>query len=496
MRVRGPKSPRAAALLALCSVGLFLTGCSVGPNYHRVNTPSPPSWKAEGPWRPGDPRDQIPKGEWWKVFGDTDLDALESQAMGANPSLQGGVARLDQARALARLSVAGLYPQASVGFSAQRSRESGNRPFVPPPGTGAITANNLQLPFSVSYEVDLYGRVRRNIESANAAYQASAADLENLRLLISSEVAADYFTLRQLDSQLGILDRTVATFEKGLQLVNDRFKGGVASGLDVAQEQTLLDATRTQSILLHQQRVQFEDALGALTGQPAPAFQVAVKPMPSSLPVVPVGVPSDLLERRPDVAEAERQMASANAQIGVAQTAYYPGLTLSAGGGLQSTSLGNLATLPSAFWSVGAALSEAVLTGGARRAQVEFARAGYAGTVANYRGAVLTAFQEVEDNLAGLTVLDEASHAQAQAVADARKALDIATNRYKGGLVSYLDVVTAQQNLLSNEQLASQIEGQRLVSSVLLVKALGGGWDAASLASFQIKPAVKQALQP
>ena len=496
MRNRCPISPWAMAQLAACALALLSAGCSVGPNYHRVDTPAPAAWKAEEPWRPGDPRDQLPKGEWWKIFGDSDLDALESAALGANPTLQGAVARLDQAHALAKLSLSGLYPQASVGFSASRGRESGNRPFVTGPGAGPITANNFQLPFSVSYEVDLYGRVRRGIESANATYQASAADLENLKLLISSEIAADYFTLRQLDSEIGVLDRTVSTFVKGLQLVNDRFAGGVASGLDVAQEQTLLDATRTQAILLHQQRVQFEDALAALTGQPASGFKVAVKPMPSNLPVVPVGVPSDLLERRPDIAESERQMASANAQIGVAQTAYYPGLTLSGGAGLQSSSLGNLATLPSAFWSVGAAVAETVLTGGARRAQVEFARAGYSGTVANYRSAVLTAFQEVEDNMEGLTVLDQASRAQAQAVDDARKALDIATNRYKGGLVSYLDVVTAQQTLLSNERLASQLAGQRLVTSVLLVKALGGGWDAASLASFQVKPTVKQALQP
>lgn len=500
MSSRRPILANSPATLAVClaalGTALGMAGCTVGPNYHRPDTAAPTTWKAEGPWRPGDPRDQIPKGAWWKIFGDSGLDALEAQAMAANQTIQVSLANLAQARASAVLSTAGLFPQASVGASVTPSRESGNRPFTGLANPTPITQNSFQIPFTVAYEPDLFGRVRRSIESAQAAYQASAADLENVRLLIGSEVAADYYTARQLDAEIGVLDRTVDSFTKGLQLVQDRANGGVASGLDVAQEQTLLDATRAQAILLHQQRVQFEDALGTLVGQSASTFKLSAKPMPSSLPVIPVGVPSDLLERRPDVAEAERQMASANAQIGVARSAYYPGVNLSAGGGFQSFNIGSLITATSSFWAVGAAVAETVLTGGARRAQVQFAQAGYDGAVANYRGSVLTAFQEVEDNLAGLSVLDQASKAQAEATVDARKALDIATNRYKGGLVSYLDVVTAQQTLLSNERLSSEIEGQRLVTSVLLVKALGGGWDAASIAAFQVKPTVRQALQP
>lgn len=489
--------PTAAIGIVACIVVMGVAGCTVGPNYHRPDAPAAaPAWKAEGPWRPGEPRDQIPKGAWWKIFGDADLDALEAKAMGENPTLQAGVARLDQARALAKLSTAGLFPQAGAGASATPARESGNRPFTGLANPVPVTSNNFQIPFNVSYEPDLFGRVRRSIESANASYQASAADLENIRLLIASEIAADYFTLRELDAEIGVLNRTVETFKKGMQLVGERARGGIASGLDVAEEQTLLDATRAQAILLEQQRAQFEDAIGTLTGQAASSFKLSVKPMPSMLPVIPVGVPSDLLERRPDVAETERQMASANAQIGVARSAYYPGINLSANGGFQSFDIGRLFTATSSFWSVGAAVAETVLTGGARRAQVEFAKAGYDEAIANYRSAVLTAFQEVEDNLAGLNVLDRASKAQAEAVADARKALEIATNRYVGGLVSYLDVVTAQQTLLANERLASEIEGQRLVTSVLLVKALGGGWDAASIAGFQIKPTASQALQP
>ena len=472
-----------------------LAGCSVGPNYHRPDAPTPAAWKAEGPWRPGDPRDQIPKGEWWKIFGDADLNALESQAVGANFTVQASVAKLEQARALARISTAALFPQASVGAFAGASRVSGNRPQNVAPFS-PVTQGNFVIPFSVSWEPDLYGRIHRGIVSAQAAYQASGADLENVRLATSSELAGDYFSLREIDAEVGVLNGTVESFERGMQLVQQRANGGVASGLDVAQEQTLLDATRAQAILLRQQRAQFEDAIATLTGQAASNFRVAVKPLPVTLPTIPVGLPSDLLERRPDVAENERLMASANEQIGIAQAAYYPGVSLSGGAGLNSTSLTNLATLPSAVWAVGAAISETLLTGGARRAQVDFAQAGYKVTIANYRGSVLTAFQEVEDSLSGLAVLDDASKAQAAAVTDAQKALDIATNRYKGGLVSYLDVVTAQQTLLSNQRLAVQLEGQRLTTSVLLVKALGGGWDASSLAALHVDYPAKQALQP
>jgi multidrug efflux system outer membrane protein len=486
----------ATVVAAVSAAALCLTGCTVGPNYHRPDAPTPASWKAEGPWRPGDPRDQIPKGEWWKIFGDADLSVLETQAVSANFTIQASVAKLDQARALARTSTAALYPQVGAGASAAGSRVSATRPQAVAPFSPVTQANYVIPSFTATWEPDFFGGIHRSIESAEATYQASAADLENVRLATSSELAADYFSLREIDTEIGVLNRTVESFQRGMQLVQQRFNGGVASGLDVAQEQTLLDATRAQSILLGQQRVQFEDAIATLTGQPASNFHIAVKPMPSALPAIPVGVPSDLLERRPDIAEAERQMASANALIGVATAAYYPGVNLGGSAGLNSTSLTNLASLPSAVWAVGAAISETLLTGGARRAQLEFAQAGYKVTIANYRGSVLTAFQEVEDNLAGLAVLDDASKAQAAAVADARKALEIANNRYVGGLVSYLDVVTAQQTLLSNERLASQLEGQRLTTSVLLVKALGGGWDAASIAALHVDHPLKQALQP
>jgi multidrug efflux system outer membrane protein len=352
------------------------------------------------------------------------------------------------------------------------------------------------LPFTVGYEVDLFGRRRRSIEAAQASYQAGAADLENVRLVITAELAGDYFTLRQLDSELAILNRTVETLQKGLQLVDSRHKGGVASGLDVAEEETLLNTTRTQAILLQQQRKQFEDAISVLTGKPAPDFHLSRGELKDEPPKLDAGLPSDLLERRPDVAEAERQMAVANAQIGIARAAYYPSLNLFGNGGWQAADIAKLMNVQSTFWAVGANVAESIFTGGSRRAQVQFAKAGYDASVASYRDSVLNAFREVQDDVTGLTVLDQASQSQQQAVDSARRTLDIASSRYTGGLVNYLDVVNAQQNLLNNEQELAVIHGQRLVTSVLLIKALGGGWDASSLSAVQVKSRLKDVVAP
>jgi NodT family efflux transporter outer membrane factor (OMF) lipoprotein len=348
----------------------------------------------------------------------------------------------------------------------------------------------------VSYEVDLWGKRRRTIEAAQASYQANAADLENVRLVLTAELAADYFTLRQLDSEIGILNRTVQTLQKGLDLVNSRHKGGVASGLDVAQEETLLNTTRTQATLLHQQRKQFEDAIAVLVGKPAPGFHVAERELAAEPPNIDTSLPSDLLERRPDIAESERQMAVTNAQIGVAKAAYYPSLVLYGQGGWNSANLSQLLNAESGFWAIGANVTQEIFTGGARRAQVQFSEAGYEASVAGYRSTVLNAFREVQDNITGLEVLEAARQSQAEAVDSSHRQLDIATSRYVGGLVSYLDVVSAQQTLLSNEQEAAIIQGQRLVTSVLLVKALGGGWDAASLQAVHVKPQLKDIVAP
>jgi NodT family efflux transporter outer membrane factor (OMF) lipoprotein len=314
--------------------------------------------------------------------------------------------------------------------------------------------------------------------------------------VIASEVAGDYFSLRQLDTQIDLLTGTVDALTKGLDLVNSRYKGGVASGLDVAQEETLLHASETQLTLLRQQRKQFEDAIAVLLGKAAPEFHVASRELIGEPPALNAGLPSDLLERRPDIAEAERQMAVANAQIGIAKAAYYPSLNLFANGGWQAADIAKLVNVQSTFWAFGANVAESIFTGGARRAQVQFAQAGFEATVAGYRQTVLQAFQEVQDSLTGLTILDQAFQSQQLAVEASRRSLDISTNRYKGGLVSYLDVVNAQQNVLSNEQELAILQGQKLVTSVLLVKALGGGWDASSLAAIQVKPTRKDILAP
>ncbi len=472
----------AAASAAVC-------GCAVGPRYHRPDAPTTPAWQVEAPWRASAPRDGLPKGQWWSVFQDPELDRLESTALAANQSLKIAAARYDQSRALATLAIAALFPQVGVSPSAARQRLSGNRPSSSAtPVAGPVTQTTLTLPFTASYEVDLVGRGRRSVEAARAAAQASAADLENVRLLVTAEVAQDYFALRQLDSELATFARSVEGLEKGLDLVKGRHQGGIASGLDVAQEETLLYATRTQATLLRQSRKQLEDALAVLVGQPAPAFAEAGGELTAEPPSVAIGVPSDLLERRPDVASAERQMAAANAQIGVARGAYFPSLTLGGSAGWQSTAFGTLLNAPSVLWSAGATLAETIFSGGARRARVKFAEAGYQAAVASYRETVLVAFQEVQDAVTGLQVLDAARETQAQAVAASQRSYDLANTRYVGGLVSYLDVIRAQEDLLSNQRQMAAIQGQRLVTSVLLVKALGGGWDAASLDAVQVRP--------
>ena len=481
--------------LAVCV--LACCGCTVGPKYVRPTATVPDKWEVTEPWRESVPRDSVPKGEWWGVFHDDDLNALEKQALDANQTIQVSVARLEQARAAAAVQIATQFPTLATAPQAERQRISGNRP----PNsnivvTRPVTQNNFTLPFTAGYEFDLFGRRRRSIEAAQASYQAAAADLENVRLVITSELAGDYFTLRQLDTELSILNRTVETLERGLQLVDSRHKGGVASGLDVAEEETLLNTTKTQAVLLQQQRKQFEDAIAVLIGKPAPDFHFAAKTLSNEPPTLDAGLPSDLLERRPDIAEAERQMAVANAQIGIANSAYYPSLNLFANGGWQSADIAKLLNVQSTFWAVGANVAQSIFTGGSRRAQVQFAQANYDASIASYRGTVLNAFREVQDDVTGLIVLDQAFRSQEQAVDSARRTLDIATSRYVGGLVNYLDVVNAQQNLLNNEQELAVIRGQRLVTSVLLVKGLGGGWDASSLAAVQVKTKLKDVVAP
>jgi NodT family efflux transporter outer membrane factor (OMF) lipoprotein len=358
------------------------------------------------------------------------------------------------------------------------------------------TQNVFTVPFSVSYEADLFGRVRHNVEAANASLQSTAADLENVQLVLSAELAADYFTLRELDSELQVVQESVGYERKGLDLLNNRHEGGIASGLEVAQQAAVLDATLSQLALVQQTRAQYEHAIAALVGQPASSFSVPAAPLQAVPPPVPLGVPSDTLQRRPDVASAERQMAYQNAQVGIARSAFFPHITLTGSGGYESRDLTSLLNAPSLFWSIGADALQPIFEGGRNRANLAAARAAYDQSVANYRQSVLTAFQQVEDGISNLSTLSQALATQGAAVEDARRALTIANNRYIGGVTSYLDVITAQTTLLSSQRLETQLLGQQMVSSVYLVKALGGGWDASQLSSQQVHPQPGQILQP
>jgi NodT family efflux transporter outer membrane factor (OMF) lipoprotein len=480
----------AAAVLAAT---VCLAGCTVGPKYQRASVPSPPAWKTDGPWRESVPRDAIPKGVWWQIFHDDELNRYEDQLMAANQSLAAARNRLDQARSLARVASAGLFPTANVDPGASRTRYSGNRPLTIIPS--AVTQSSFQIPFSVNYEVDLFGRYRKNLEASNASLQGTAADLQNVQLVLTAELAADYFNLRELDAEYQVVQESVKIQQQGLALVNHRHEGGIASGLDLAQQQTLLDSTVTQLYLIQQQRAQFEHAIAVLTGTPASTFSVPVAPLHTTPPPVPLGMPSDLLERRPDVATAERTMAQQNALVGVAKTAFYPQFTIFGSGGFQSTTISSLITAPSAFWSLGGDLLQPIFNGGRNRANLAAQKSVYDESVANYRESVLTAFQQVEDGLSGLNTLSQAAESQAAAVTDARRALEIANNRYSGGLTTFLDVITAQSVLLSNERLSTQLLGQQMVTSVYLVKALGGGWDASSIQTEQVHPTAIQAVQ-
>jgi outer membrane protein, multidrug efflux system len=493
-----------AAVLVLLA---FAAGCTVGPRYSRpaAPAPAPDAWKTQPPWQQAAPKDAIPKGEWWKIFNDSALDAYEQQLLQANQSLFAARDRLDQARSLARVATADFFPQLSADPSAVRERGSGNRPLngevptivngVPQP-VPPYTQSVYTVPFSLSYEADLFGRVRRNVEAANASLQSTAADLQNVQLVLTAELAADYFSLRELDAEFQVVQESVGYQRKGLDLVNSRHNGGIASGLEVAQQAALLDSTLSQLALVQQTRAQYEHAIAVLLGQSASALTVPVAPLQATPPPLPLGVPSDVLERRPDISTAERQMAYQNAQVGIARAAFYPNITLSGSGGWQSIELAPLLNAPSLFWSLGVDALQPIFEGGRNRANLAAARAAYDQSVANYRQSVLTAFQQVEDGISNLSTLSQALSTQGAAVEDARRALAIANNRYIGGVTSYLDVITAQTTLLSSERLETQLLGQQMVSSVYLVKALGGGWDASEIKDQQVHPQAIQAVQP
>ena len=430
-------------------------------------------------WKSAQPGDHVTRGKWWEIFEDANLDALEDQIDVSNQNIAQAEAQFRGARAAIRGARADFFPTVTASASVTRSKASANVGSTP--GTPSGTTTIYQLPVDVSYEVDVWGRVRRNVESSVATAQASAADLETMRLSMHAELAVDYFLLRALDAQRQLLDSSVAAYEKALQLTVNRYKQGIVSGVDVAQAQTQLETTRAQATDLGVNRAAFEHAIATLIGKPPADLSIEPVSAMARPPVIPGGLPSELLERRPDVSGAERRVAAANAQIGVAISAYFPKLLLAAAGGYESSKLSTWFSLPSRFWSVGPELAATLFDGGRRRATTEQARASYDATVAVYRLGVLTAFQEVEDNLAALRILKEEATQQAAAVEAAERALTLARNRYAAGITTYLEVITAQAAALADERIAIDIESRRLTASVNLVKALGGGWKDSDL---------------
>ena len=476
-------------LTAFCLL-LFAGACAVGPKYAKPTVTTPPAYKelaqsAQGEWKPSQPQEQVLRGKWWEIFGDPQLNALEEQVEVSNQNLKIVEAQFRQARDQIRISRSGLYPTVGTGPSIAAEEFSKNAP-VPTTSAGQ-TLGDFVLPFDLSYEIDAWGRIHRAVEAARESAQASAADLETARLSIHAELAADYFALRGLDAQKRLLDSTVVAYQKALDLTQNRYVGGLAAGAEVAQAETQLETTQAQDIDVGVQRAQFEHAVAALVGQPASTFSILASPLDLTPPKIPVGVPSDLLERRPDVAAAERRVAAANAQIGFAKTAYYPMLTLSATGGLEGTGITNWLAWPSRFFALGPTLFETLYDAGLRHAVTDQAWAAYDADTAAYRQNLLTAFQEVEDNLAALRILEQESAKQETAVRSAERSLQLSTNRYEGGLVTYLEVITAQSIALSNERTAVDILTRRINSSVLLIKGLGGGWNASSLPSLASK---------
>jgi len=464
---------------------LLLAGCAVVPDYKRPAAiePLPATYDgATNEWKLATPAAHAPKGAWWEIFDDAELNRLEQQAATANQTLQAAVARFAQARAAADVAQAGLFPRIGVSSTATRKSDSDKRPLET---TGeaagrAYTYNNFSIPFDLSYELDLWGRVRLQLESTRATQQAAAADVEAVRLAIAAEAAADYFTVRALDAEKAALTASIAAYWKSLELTRNRRAGGLVSDLDVAQAETVVQTAEAQVPAIALTRAKFEHALAALTGQASTQFRLAAKPLENEPPVIPAELPSALLERRPDVAAAERRMAAANAGIGVAKAAFFPTVRFNGLAGLQSIDAGTLFNWPSRFWAVGPSLTLPLFDAGQRNANLRSARASYEETVARYRQTVLTAFAEVEDNLAAQRLLVEQYQRELAAWESARKQLVIAENRYRGGLVSYLSVVTAQTAALEHERAVARLRGQRAVATVALIKSLGGSFAVSS----------------
>jgi len=466
---------RAAIVVAVtCAVA---AGCAPKRDYAPPVARVTPTYKELENWKPAQPRDTDVRGAWWDLFGDPVLAALESRIDISNQTLKVAEAQFAQARAAVRGARANRYPQVIAAPGITVTNPSANRATT----TFHDTFADFVLPLEASYEADLWGRLRGIVETSRTAAQATAADLESARLSLHAELAIDYFALRGLDREQQILASAVEAFTQALDLTQNRFRGGLSSGADVAQAETQLETTRVQAVDIGVERAALEHAIALLVGEPAGAFQLPPSPLAAPPPDVPVGVPSELLERRSDIAAAERRVASAFSQVGVTQSAYYPVLTLSGAIGFEASSFGSWLTTASSFWSAGPAALVNVLDFGRRRAANEQARAGFDVASAAYRETVLTAFREVEDQLAALRVLEQEATIQDRALAAARRSLTLATNRYRGGVASYLEVITAQSFALGNERAAVNLQTRRMTTSVLLLKALGGDWRAAAL---------------
>jgi NodT family efflux transporter outer membrane factor (OMF) lipoprotein len=481
------RRPVPAAALLLLAAALLLASCMVGPNYVRPGAPVTPAYKEPPPqayksddiWKPAQPSDSALRTHWWELFGDEQLNALEQQVAIGNQELKSAEGRFREARALVGYARADQFPTLGVGPGISSLRESPHQPYFPDRNSSAT--GDFRLPVDLSYEIDLWGRIRRSVVAAGEKAQASAADLESVKLSLHAELAIDYVELRSADAQQRLLDDTVKAYSDSLQLTRDRLEGGASPESDVAQAKTQLDTARVQATDIMVRRAQYEHAIAVLIGQPPASFGLPAAPLDSQPPVIPVGIPSELLERRPDVAAAERRAGGANEQIGIALAAYYPSLSLDGLAGFESGALNTWFNWPSRLWAVGLSMGETLFDGGRRHARTEAARAQYDAAIADYRQTTLSAFQEVEDNLAALRILEREAAQQDEAVDSAKNNLRLFTDRYIGGRDNYLQVITAQTEYLDNERNQVEIRRRRMDASVLLVKALGGGWTTAAL---------------
>lgn len=465
-------------LLILIAAVCQLTACAPTTEYVKPDVAIPSQWSPEYPWRESRPSDGMAKGPWWEAFQDAELNRLEQLALAQSPSLLIAAAHLEQAKAMVTVETAGFYPQLGLAAGAARTKTSENRPIA---GTTAprlsTTQNDFTLGLAVRYEADFSGRVRSSVQGAEASAQQAQADYENVRLLLAAELAADYFSLREIDAEIEVVRQSIEFQRKALEFVSIRHALGVATGLDLAQQQAQLDETMTQLDILQNQRPQFEHAVATLTGTPAPDFKIASRALTGTPPQIPLALPSDVLERRPDVASSERSMAVANAQIGVARAAFYPSVILSPVAGLESSTLSTLVQASSLFWALGITATQTLFDAGRNRANLDIAQSGYKATVASYRQTVLTAMQEVEDGLSGSVILARSATNADTAVRSSQQVVDLARARYEGGISTYLDVINAQQGLLSNQRLAVKISGQQFQVAVFLAKAVGGSWQ-------------------